>query len=116
MKIETKYNIGDIVYYPEYNKVKQGKIITVDIKFRSTEDKNLKNCREINYGVLGTDMLDRIPTMRNEYGLYTNREDAVKLLVDQKMREIPYYNFDVLTAFQKTLDDYIKKHPKYNET
>ena len=117
MNIETKYNIGDTVYYPDYGKVYKGRIVSIEISYITTED-NSRSKREIKYGVYPLEINTYvISTTRNEEGLYTNREDVVKLLAERKTGEIGMRrsDLDVLILFKEKLDEYITNHPRYKK-
>lgn len=75
MEIKTKFNLGDIVYYFDKNKIKEGKVDSVGISgFVSTE----KSIMNISYTLYADNEGFKI---KNEDQVFLNHASAIKNLL-----------------------------------
>lgn len=71
--IETKYNVGDIVYYMWSNKIYMFKIISYRID-------SVPESTRISYSLERRDFSGCVYTTANETECYSSREDVIKSL------------------------------------
>lgn len=109
MKKETKFDVGDIVYYCESGKVKTGKIVACEINYRYSTDPKISNKDEVRYAMLDLNTHSSNIVYNNENGLYQTEKDAVDRIVTQITEEISECDRNVLIALKEKLEERVNE-------
>ena len=74
MKIETKFELDDTVFYLDNNKVQQGTIVNISIEIK-TKGKDMGYCYEEEYVVFGD-----TPVEKESKEIFTSKKDLIETL------------------------------------
>ena len=101
MKIETKFNIGDTVYYNHMHKIIKAKIV------ESTIVKNGKECYISYYLEENKNGKKRYVTSKEE-DIFSNKKDALKSIICSTIKLFDTKDKELLLTFKRELDNYLK--------
>lgn len=74
IKIDTKYNIGDLVYFMNRDKVDKGLVIAANIKVEVTDNKRSQSNTTIIY------IIEGYKAARFEKELFSSKEELISSL------------------------------------
>ena len=96
MKIETKYNIGDVVFFDKYGAIANGKIVDVRI---SSDRHGMKIIYEVNTAPSWYEMFSfrwlRYSINLKENELYSSMSDVAEKNISQLQDEIDIKNKEI---------------------